>query len=115
MGARGRRFFWIYMLRLANGSFYTGYAADLQERFQAHLSGRGAKITRSFAPIAVAACWKLYSSKGRAMAVEALIKGCPRRLKQELVERPEKLGELVQRRGWDERIEAVIPPPTPSY
>jgi putative endonuclease len=115
MGVGGRGFFWIYILRLANGSFYTGYAADLQERFQAHRSGRGAKITRSFAPVAVAACWKLYSSKGRAMAVEALIKRCPRSLKQELVERPEELGELMHRRGWDERVEAVIPPPTPSY
>jgi len=106
-----QEFYWIYMLRLANGSYYTGYTRDLEKRFRAHRSGRGAKITRSFTPTAVAACWKLYSPKGAAMRVEAWIKGCTRAFKQDLIDRPEILGELLRQHGWDEPIEAVIPPP----
>jgi putative endonuclease len=111
MGGKEQRFYWIYMLRLRNGSYYTGYTTDLQRRFQAHRSGRGARITRSFAPTAVAACWKLYSPKGAAMRVEAWIKGCTREVKQGLIDHPETLGELLRRRGWEEPIEPVIPPP----
>jgi len=111
MGGKEQSFYWIYMLRLANGSYYTGYTTDLQRRFRAHRSGRGAKITRSFTPTAVAACWKLYSPKGTAMRIEAWIKGCSRAFKQDLVDLPESLGEHLRRRGWEEPIEPVIPPP----
>jgi len=103
--------YWIYVLRLANGSYYTGYTNDLNRRVRAHRSGKGAKLTRSFTPTAVAACWKLHSSRGAAMRIEAWIKSRSRQAKQALVDRPETLLELLRRRGWDEPIEAVIPPP----
>jgi predicted GIY-YIG superfamily endonuclease len=112
MGGKERQFFWIYMLRLVNGSYYTGYARDLRGRFSAHLRGRGAKITRSFAPTGIAACWKLYAGKGAAMSVEAWIKGCTRAFKQELVDNPETLQAHLRRRGWEEPVEAVTPPPS---
>ena len=78
MDVKEQELYWIYMLRLANGSYYTGYTSDLDRRFRAHRSGLGAKITRSFAPVAVAACWKLHSPKGMAMRIEAWIKSCTR-------------------------------------
>ncbi|UCF98031.1 MAG: GIY-YIG nuclease family protein [Spirochaetaceae bacterium] len=105
------QYYWIYMLRLANGSYYTGYARDLEKRVHAHRSGRGAKITRSFCPVAVAACWKLYSDKGAAMGIEAWIKNRSREAKQTLVDHPETLRELLLGEGREEPIEPVIPPP----
>lgn len=118
MGEKEQDLHWIYMLRLANGSYYTGYTNDLDRRFRAHRSGRGAKITRSFAPVSVAACWKLHASRGMAMRVEAWIKAGTREAKQELIDHPETLAELLRRRGWEEPIEPVRPPPLippPSY
>jgi putative endonuclease len=112
MGMKEQALYWIYVLRLTNGSYYTGYTRDLNRRVRAHRSGRGAKLTRSFAPTAVAACWKLHSSRGAAMRIEAWIKRCSRQAKQALVDQPETLGELLRRRGWDEPIEAVVPPPS---
>ena len=112
MNAKEQERYWIYMLRLANGSYYTGYTNDLHKRVRAHRSGRGAKLTRSFAPTAVAACWKLHSTRGAAMRIEAWIKSCSRQAKQALIDRPETLGELLGRRGWEEPIEAVVPPPS---
>ena len=112
MSVKEQELCWIYILRLANGSYYTGYTVDLHKRVRAHRSGRGAKLTRSFAPTAVAACWKVRSSRGAAMRIEAWIKGRSRRAKQALIDQPETLGELLRRRGWEEPIEAVIPPPS---
>ena len=115
MDVRKQQFYWIYMLRLRNGSYYTGYTTDLEKRVRAHRSGRGAKITRSFAPTTIAACWKLYSPRGKAMRIEAWIKGCTRVVKQSLIDHPETLAGLLCQRGWDEPIEAVVPPPDVSY
>jgi putative endonuclease len=112
MDVKEQEQYWIYVLRLANGSYYTGYTSDLDRRFRAHRSGRGAKLTRSFAPVAVAACWKLHAPKGTAMRIEALIKGRTRTAKQGLIDHPETLRELLRRKGWIAPIEAVVPPPS---
>ena len=111
MGGKEQAFYWVYMLRLANGSYYTGYARDLVGRVRAHRSGRGAKITRSFTPVAIAACWKLYSGKGAAMRAEAWIKSRSRSVKQDLIDHPELLKDLFGRHGREEPIEAIDPPP----
>jgi putative endonuclease len=83
--------YWVYMLRLDNGSYYTGYTRDLEKRVRDHRRGRGSKITRSFAPVAVAACWRLRCGKSAAMRLEAWIKSRTRQVKQSLVEHPESL------------------------
>ena len=37
--------YWVYILRCADGSLYTGAAADIDRRAAVHNSGRGAKYT----------------------------------------------------------------------
>ena len=39
--------FYLYMLRCEDGSIYTGIAKDYLKRYEEHLSGKGAKYTRS--------------------------------------------------------------------
>jgi len=112
-----KSFYWIYMLRLANGSYYTGYTKDLEQRYRAHCSGRGAKITRSFPPVGIAGCWKLFSGKGAAMQVEAWIKGCSRRMKQTLIDHPQELQDLIKKqaaRGGQGTHQMLILPQDPS-
>jgi putative endonuclease len=110
MGAKEKPFYWIYILRMANGSYYTGYARDLAARFRTHRRGRGARITRSFSPVCIAACWRLYSGRAAAMRIEAWIKGRSRQAKQSLVDRPETLKELLRRQGREEPVEPAVPP-----
>lgn len=43
--------YYVYMLACGDGSLYTGIAADVQQRLQAHQSGKGAKYTRSHLPV----------------------------------------------------------------
>jgi putative endonuclease len=54
---------YVYILRCADDSLYTGYTTDLEARETAHHAGRGAKYTRSRRPVAV-----VYSERFRLPA-----------------------------------------------
>ena len=41
----------VYILRCADGSLYTGVAADVEKRLAAHAAGRGARYTRGRGPL----------------------------------------------------------------
>ena len=76
---------YVYMLRCADGSLYTGIATDVERRFAEHKSGRGAKYTRSHPPLAVAYREEC-ADKGAALRREAAVKKLPRAKKLELTE-----------------------------
>lgn len=42
---------YIYILRCADGTYYTGYTTDVEERLRTHNEGRGAKYTRGRLPV----------------------------------------------------------------
>ena len=44
---------WVYILRCADGTLYTGATNDLDCRLAAHNAGRGAKYTRARRPVAL--------------------------------------------------------------
>ncbi|MHC1714707.1 MAG: GIY-YIG nuclease family protein [Acidaminococcaceae bacterium] len=44
---------YVYVLRCGDGSLYTGWTNDLEQRLAAHQSGKGAKYTRGRLPIAM--------------------------------------------------------------
>lgn len=76
---------YVYMLRCADGSLYTGAATDVERRFAEHKSGRGAKYTRSHPPLAVVYREEC-ADKGAALRRESAIKRLPRAEKQRLAE-----------------------------
>ena len=76
---------YVYMLRCADDSLYTGVAADVEKRFAAHKSGRGAKYTRSHPPVAIV-YREMCADKGAALRREAAIKKLPRAEKLKLAE-----------------------------
>ncbi len=41
----------VYILRCADGTLYTGMTDDLQKRLAAHNAGKGAKYTRGRGPV----------------------------------------------------------------
>lgn len=43
--------YFVYMLRCGDGSYYTGYTTNVEERMKAHREGRGAKYTRGRLPL----------------------------------------------------------------
>lgn len=48
--AAGTTTWWLYLIECSNGSYYAGITTDVQRRYAQHLSGKGAKYTRSFPP-----------------------------------------------------------------
>jgi len=45
--------FFVYMVRCADGTLYTGLARDPDARVRVHNSGKGAKYTRSRLPVSL--------------------------------------------------------------
>ncbi|NRA36611.1 MAG: GIY-YIG nuclease family protein [Planctomycetes bacterium] len=95
------------MIECENTAFYTGYAVDIQQRYQKHCAGKGAKYTRAHKPLRLAACWHVLSHSGDAQRVEYLIKSLNRQEKLDLIADPEDLCDLAEE--LDIAVESVNP------
>ncbi|PWM76418.1 MAG: hypothetical protein DBY32_09775 [Phascolarctobacterium sp.] len=77
---------YVYMLRCADGTLYTGWTSDLVRRVKAHNSGHGAKYTRSRTPVTL-----VYSEeaadKPAALKREYAIKQLSHEQKEKLIDR----------------------------
>ena len=73
----------VYILRCADGSFYTGWTTDVAARERAHNSGRGAKYTASRRPVRVV-YQETHQTRSAAQQREAEIKRWPRAKKAAL-------------------------------
>lgn len=74
---------YVYMLRCKDGSLYTGWTNDVQQRLAAHQSGKGAKYTRGRGPVELAYTEEL-ADKESALRRECAIKKLTRRQKLQL-------------------------------
>ncbi|MDS0295855.1 GIY-YIG nuclease family protein [Halogeometricum luteum] len=76
---------YVYVLRCADDSLYTGYTTDVARRVAEHDAGEGAKYTRGRAPVELVHT-ESYESKSAAMSREYEIKQLSRPQKERLVE-----------------------------
>jgi predicted GIY-YIG superfamily endonuclease len=74
----------VYILRCADGTYYTGISNDIQARLARHNSGNGASYVRSRRP-AILVWWEYAGTCGAALKREAAIKGYGREAKERLV------------------------------
>ena len=79
---------YVYVLRCADGTLYTGWTDDLSRRLAAHNAGRGAKYTRSRLPAELVYSEE-YETKEQAMSREWHIKQLTRAEKLALIGREE--------------------------
>lgn len=63
----------LYLLECSDGSVYTGIATDVQARFDKHVSGAGARYTRSRKPVRVLASFEL-ADRSSASCAEYWVK-----------------------------------------
>ena len=64
---------YVYMLRCADGTLYTGWTTDIERRVRIHNSGKGAKYTRGKVPVDVV-YYEKYDTKSEALKREYAIK-----------------------------------------
>lgn len=76
---------YMYVLECADGTLYTGYAADVEQRIATHNEGRGAKYTRSRLPVKLVAC-AAFATKNEAMSAEYRFKRLSRSQKLGLLD-----------------------------
>lgn len=76
--------FYIYILECNDGTYYTGWTVNLENRLETHNKGNGAKYTRSRLPVKIVYFEKLVS-KNEALKREIKIKKMRRSEKEKLV------------------------------
>lgn len=74
----------VYILRCADDSLYTGWTNDLTARLRAHQAGTGCKYTRSRLPVALV-YYETFETKNEAMSREWHIKRLRREQKLALI------------------------------
>ncbi len=74
----------VYILRLSDGSYYTGYTKNLNNRLHQHAAKRGSKYVRSRLPFNLVHEEK-YEDRSKAMRREIEIKKYSRNKKQDLI------------------------------
>ena len=75
---------YVYLLRCAGGSLYTGITKDVSRRCQQHDAGTASRYTRSRLPVQLL-YHKAQASRGSALRREAAIKAMTRREKLALI------------------------------
>ena len=73
-----------YMLRCGDGTLYTGWTKDLEQRLQTHNAGRGGKYTRSRLPVELV-YREEFETKEEAMSREWHLKRLTRQEKLRLI------------------------------
>ncbi len=83
-----QRFAFVYLLRCADGTIYTGWTLDIERRVRTHQQGHGARYTRARRPVELI-YQECLPSRRAAMRREIEIKKMPRARKLALAEKYE--------------------------
>ncbi|EEI83321.1 GIY-YIG nuclease family protein [Anaerococcus tetradius] len=74
----------VYILRCADDSLYTGYTNDIDKRVDVHNKGKGAKYTRGRRPVRLV-FYEEVSSMSEGLRLERTIKKFSKKKKEDLV------------------------------
>ena len=93
---------YVYIVRCADGTLYTGVATDVDRRLAEHRAGapRGARYLRGRAPLELVFAHRV-GSRAAAQRVEHSIKSLPRRRKEALVSGASSIAALAIEIGGD--------------
>ncbi len=87
---------WMYILKCADGSYYTGSTNNLKLRFAQHQAGEGANHTRKRLPVKLL-YFEEYDRIDEAFYREKQVQGWSRKKKEALIQgMPERLHELAK-------------------
>jgi putative endonuclease len=89
---------WVYMLRCADGSLYTGWSTDVHRRLAAHRSGKASRYTASRLPVELALALPM-ADRTAARREEARIKQLDRAAKLALIDEALAASECSGARG----------------
>ncbi|AZO93262.1 GIY-YIG nuclease family protein [Halocella sp. SP3-1] len=76
--------YYVYIVECSDGTYYTGYTNNIEERIKKHNQGKGARYTRGRGPV-ILQYSESFSSRSRAMKREYEIKQLSRKEKKVLL------------------------------
>ena len=77
--------FYVYIIKCADGSFYTGHTDNLEVRFEQYVLGNTRSYTSTRKPLKLVFCSEFLNRRD-AQEAEKRIKGWSRRKKQALID-----------------------------
>jgi predicted GIY-YIG superfamily endonuclease len=98
----------VYILRCADGSLYTGITKDLKRRCQQHNAGTASRYTRSRRPVKLI-CQEVHPDQSSALKREAAIKTMTRREKLTMIHQRKKPARGVREIAHLEDIPNIGP------
>jgi putative endonuclease len=101
----------VYIVRCADGTLYTGYARDPRRREMVHNRGQGAKYTAGRRPVTLVYSER-FTSRGDALKREHQLKGWPRARKELLawtIPSPGKDHPVTEKRKTREKSRKIEP------
>lgn len=90
---------YVYIAHCANGSLYTGYSKNVEQRIKVHNAGKGARYTRANRPITLLA-YCSFETKTAALQAEYAIKQLPRQKKLALIKNSVYQLDPELEHGW---------------
>lgn len=103
MKSKRRSEHFVYIVKCNDGTYYTGYTPDLENRLKLHNAGRGARYTRDRRPVRLVWC-KEYKYFKKAFLTEKRIKELTRRQKETLVNGKRLDKVLIDAEKWKKRL-----------
>lgn len=91
---------WVYILRCADQTLYSGATTDLTRRILEHNEGKGAKYTRSRTPVQLMQSWQV-DNWSQALRLEAGLKRIPKTLKETFIQEPQKIVAWAEHSGYN--------------
>lgn len=75
---------YVYILKCADNTYYTGWTNNLKKRINTHSSGKGAKYTRGRRPVELV-YYEEFEEKSDALKRECSIKKLKREQKEQII------------------------------
>jgi putative endonuclease len=86
---------YLYLVRCADGTLYTGISTDVGRRLAEHCAGKGARYLRGRGPLSLARKLRV-GPCGEALKVERRVKGMSAARKEKLIQDHVRLKDLVK-------------------
>lgn len=80
------QYFYVYILKCSDGSYYTGHTDDFEKRMYEHKQGRIKCYTKDRLPVEIVFV-ENFESREEALIAERKLKGWTRKKKEALIER----------------------------
>lgn len=90
--------YWVYIVRCADNTLYSGSTPRLERRMLEHNEGKGAKYTRGRRPVILQQAWKV-ENRSQALQLEAFIKRFTKQEKERFITQPDLFLMKAQEKG----------------